>query len=456
MGVGHYRQFLAGRRFNLVTDCSALTWLFRSRNLSPKLHRWALRLAEYDIVLRWRAGTENLMPDALPRLPLHTDTEPTDIDESFPDDPSSSAPNHYVGPRGPTLYNIALADTPPDERGHNDTPLAALFSHPRPTPLVKTPARDHKQHSINPNMFPFAACAVLDPGAPTTLRRSQRRRTTSVRLRPPVGFQEKPNPLTESVADSPPQDFLPVGAGTPDIDSVLDAGGQQEEKSSISSANPLAKEGSLDTEHVLYRALRTLTDITALRRRQHHDHWLGRVRSQLLSGQPGDVRYADCYMLDDRDFIWYSTKETREPTLAIPRAMVPELLALIRYLHGHSGVASTLALTRERFFWPTMVRDVREYVLSCGCRRRKRSNNQQLALLPARAVEPWEILEVDLLRKGTISLAGNEYILLAVDKASKFLFAFPIPTKKAGVVQYLLQLCLTFGIPRVLRSDGGR
>ena len=143
-GVGHYRHFLAGRRFNLITDCSALTWLFRSRNLSPKLHRWALRLAEYDRVLRWRSGTENLMPDALSRLPLHTDTEPTDIDDSFPDDPSSSAPNHYVGPRGPTLYNIALADTPPDERRHNDTPLAALFSHPRPTPRVKTPARDHK------------------------------------------------------------------------------------------------------------------------------------------------------------------------------------------------------------------------------------------------------------------------------------------------------------------------
>ena len=252
-------------------------------------------------MLRCRAGTENLKPDALSRLPLHTDTEPTDIDDSFPDDPSSSTPNHYVGPRGPTLYNITLADIPQDERRHNDTPLAALFLHPRPTPLVKIPARDHKQHLINPNMFLFAACAVLDPGAPTTLRRSQRRRTPSVRLRPPVGFQEKPNPPAESVADSPSQDLLPVGAGTSDIDSVLDAGGQQGEKSSTSSANPLAKEGSPDTEPVLGRALRTLTDITALRRRQQHDHWLGRVRSQLLSGQPGDVRYAECYMLDDRN-----------------------------------------------------------------------------------------------------------------------------------------------------------
>ena len=253
-------------------------------------------------------------------------------------------------PRGPTLYNIALADTPPGERRHNDTPLAALFSHPRPTPLVKMPARDYKQHSINPNMFPFAACAVLDPGAPTTLRRSQRRRTPSIRLRPPVGFQENPNPPTESVSDSPSQDLLPVGAGTPDVDSVLDEGGQQGEKASTSSANPLAKEGSPDTEPVLDRALRTLTDITTLRRRQQHDHWLERVRSQLLSDQPGDVRYADCYMLDDRGLRWYSTKETREPTLTIPRALVPELLALIHHLHEHHGVASTLALTRERFF----------------------------------------------------------------------------------------------------------
>ena len=63
-GVRHFCQFLAGRRFSLVTDCSALIWLFRSRSFSPKLHRWALRLVEYDIVLRWRVGAKNLMPDA--------------------------------------------------------------------------------------------------------------------------------------------------------------------------------------------------------------------------------------------------------------------------------------------------------------------------------------------------------------------------------------------------------
>ena len=47
--VVHFRPFLSGRRFTLITDFSALLWLFRSRDLDPKLYRWALRLTEFDM-----------------------------------------------------------------------------------------------------------------------------------------------------------------------------------------------------------------------------------------------------------------------------------------------------------------------------------------------------------------------------------------------------------------------
>ena len=50
--VAHFRPYLAGKPFTLVTDCSALTWLFRSRDLDPKLYRWSLRLGEFDIIMR--------------------------------------------------------------------------------------------------------------------------------------------------------------------------------------------------------------------------------------------------------------------------------------------------------------------------------------------------------------------------------------------------------------------
>ena len=103
-----------------------------------------------------------------------------------------------------------------------------------------------------------------------------------------------------------------------------------------------------------------------------------------------------------------------------------------------------------------MCRDAREYVLSCGCRRRKRSRSQHLAMLPARFLEPSEVLEVDLQKVPNTSEAGNEYLLLGIDKASKFPFAYPLPSKEAhGVARLLLDLCLTFGVPSFIRADGG-
>ena len=41
-GVGYFWQFLAGSHFCLFTDYSASTGLSSKRNLSPRLHRWAL------------------------------------------------------------------------------------------------------------------------------------------------------------------------------------------------------------------------------------------------------------------------------------------------------------------------------------------------------------------------------------------------------------------------------
>ena len=107
------------------------------------------------------------------------------------------------------------------------------------------------------------------------------------------------------------------------------------------------------------------------------------------------------YLIDDQSLLWLEM-ERRAPlvrrtlVLAIPSCLVSDLLALIHCQHGHPGVARALALLRDRFHCLDMCRDAREYDLSCGCRRRKRSRSQQLAVLPARFLEPWEVLEVDL------------------------------------------------------------
>ena len=176
-------------------------------------------------------------------------------------------------------------------------------------------------------------------------------------------------------------------------------------------------------------------------------HLLGKVQDSNNGGTGGE------YVTDDDGLLWYAPPGSAL-RLAIPRSLVPGVLAFAHTTYGHPGVARTTELTQRKYHWTSLKSDVRDYVLSCGCRRLKRSTSQRVAMLPARFLKPWEVLEMDIHDMGARSEAGNRLLLVVVDRASKFLFAYPLPNKRAeGVARKLLELMLTFGIPLSLRSD---
>ena len=123
-------MYLAGRRFTFLTDCAALTWLFKSRDLSPKLQRWALQMMEYDVVLQWRPGVLPSAPDAFSRLPPEDGTTPRDVDTSFPGDPPEGQ-SIYSGPHGPVYEQEILDERYPagvsDDGKRGTFPVSALF-----------------------------------------------------------------------------------------------------------------------------------------------------------------------------------------------------------------------------------------------------------------------------------------------------------------------------------------
>lgn len=436
--VQHYRPYLLGRRFKLVTDCSALTWLFRSRDLCPKLHRWALRLAEHDMVLEWRAGTQHVLPDALSRLP-HNPSPGADISDAFPDDATSAQPQQFVGPRGPQLDGVLLAD---------------LEAELAPTVPVVASLRSIP---IDPTCFPFAACDSVPELPP---RRSGRRRTPSVRLLPfktfppPVPFVDprlsqvsQPTPV-DAVLPKPPVESL-RHENWGDACEVLSAGGGVPCTRTLDQA--------ARTSIPIDRAVGILTEPKALRAQQRDDDFLGQVwkRLEQSKGAGNLSERKEDYQLDERGIIRYTDTRGKD-LIAVPRLMVADVLALVHGLHGHAGVGATLALVRDHFHWPTVVKDTRQYVLSCGCRNRKRPTSRKAAMMPGRRAEPWDELEIDLLTLDVKSDSDNKYVLLVVDKASGFPFGFPLPSKQAvGVARILVELCLTFGVPRMIRCDGG-
>lgn len=65
--------------------------------------------------------------------------------------------------------------------------------------------------------------------------------------------------------------------------------------------------------------------------------------------------------MDEKGVIWFA-KHVDKPSLAIPAAMVPDILALVHTLHGHVGVGATLSLIRDRLHWTSIVKDTRQYM----------------------------------------------------------------------------------------------
>lgn len=68
--VKHFRPYLFGRKFKIVTDHKPLTWLFSVKDPGSRLVRWRLKLEEFEYEIIYKAGKINTNADALSRPPI--------------------------------------------------------------------------------------------------------------------------------------------------------------------------------------------------------------------------------------------------------------------------------------------------------------------------------------------------------------------------------------------------
>ena len=63
------RYYLLGKHFEVITDHSALKWLFEIKDPIGIFARWIADLEEYDVTIKYRKGSANKDADFLSRYP---------------------------------------------------------------------------------------------------------------------------------------------------------------------------------------------------------------------------------------------------------------------------------------------------------------------------------------------------------------------------------------------------
>ena len=85
LGIKHFEPYLKGNKFKIITDHSALKWLFGQKQASGRIARWIAYMQQFDYTIEHKPGKSISNADGLSRQPLTTDTVKIDF-ESIDDD----------------------------------------------------------------------------------------------------------------------------------------------------------------------------------------------------------------------------------------------------------------------------------------------------------------------------------------------------------------------------------
>lgn len=80
LALRHFRVYVLGIPFKVVTDCNALRATFAKRDLLPRIGRWWLEMQEYTFEVEYRAGSKMAHADALSRNPVPMALEVAQVD----------------------------------------------------------------------------------------------------------------------------------------------------------------------------------------------------------------------------------------------------------------------------------------------------------------------------------------------------------------------------------------
>ncbi len=151
-----------------------------------------------------------------------------------------------------------------------------------------------------------------------------------------------------------------------------------------------------------------------------------------------------------------------EAKLVVPRTMIGHVISRFhddKAEGGHLGDGRVYAKVKGAYWWPRMYQDVKEWVADCVQCQSIGKTSAQKATIGGHVVgeSPFDCIAMDLLAMPE-SWAGNKYVLVVMDYATRYAIAAPVKDKTARTVADALMqhVLLVHGPARRLLSDNGK
>lgn len=396
-----WRPYLLGKKFTVVTDHSALKWLFSPSRRDPhRRHaRMIVDLQQFDFVITHRAGTLHSNADSLSRLPAFLPTLSGESEhESINSDIIAAVTRSNTGnlparvPRNDPDFVLRDADL--DEanairQSLEESGLSAIdgktFSSVQPRPFLEYD--EHELEKAEPEEKQPAVVNQQDDTSPSFLPQIDlhQAQLEDEQVGPILRYKLNPKSLSQDsrVAD------------------------QIKEQ---------AQFYFVDESKILFRVATTDT----------------------MNGIVSPKRPV------------------------IPTSLRPLLMAHFHdsSIAGHLGVDKTLERIRSRYFWEKMSVEIAQYVKTCeSCQHRKSSTRLQQVEVgpPMKTSAPFERIAIDILGPLPVTSRRNRYCLCVVDMFSRYPMIFPIPNQRTSTVATTLleRVFMEFGFPAEILSDRG-
>lgn len=127
-------------------------------------------------------------------------------------------------------------------------------------------------------------------------------------------------------------------------------------------------------------------------------------------------------------------------------------------LAGHLGKDKTSRRILQRFYWPTVYKDVARFCRSCAtCQKATHYKPRRVPLIPLPIIsEPFERMAMDIIGPLPRSHSGKRYVLVVCDYATRYPEAIPMKSIDAEcVAEELVTLFSRVGVPKEILTDQG-